>query len=98
MNFQQLFSGTQESSNVEPPKDYVQVSQMIAKCLRDKDYAAAVKLVRRVDVVNRDARIEMAFEHQVGYYAVLLRSYLFLGEDHVSVFFLLFQNRFIVVY
>lgn len=69
---------------VEPPKDVDHARQLIAKCLREKDYMTAVKLVRRIDASNREIA-EMPFNDQVGYHTVLLRSYLFLEEDYVSV-------------
>lgn len=59
-------------------------AEQILQLLLEKQLDKAVQLLRRVDTVNAEELEAMPVEQRVQYYAVLLRSYMFLGEDLVS--------------
>lgn len=67
------------------PQDGAETAKQILELLLEADVTAAIRLLRRVDTTNAEELHAMPMEQQVQYYAVLLRSYMFLEKDHVSV-------------
>lgn len=64
---------------LDPEGDHI---AELRKHLNEGALSQAVKLVMRLDAVNREQRNAMSEEQQVAYLLVLLRTYLF--DKHVS--------------
>lgn len=70
---------------IEPiTADGAEVAKEILELLLNDNLTDAIRLLRRFDRTNADELRAMPVEQQVQYYAVLLRSYMFLEKDHVS--------------